>query len=156
MNTYTAQQKPAMMVVGIHCRTSNAPDRGPRDIGQVWGRFYSENILAQIPSKASNEIIAIYCDYEGDHTQPYTFVLGCAVSSLDNVPEGMVAKTLPKGSYAQFRAIGEHPKTIIETWGEIWQTNLERTYTGDYEVYGDKFFSGSPQEVEVFIAIQNG
>ncbi len=66
----------------------------------------------------------------------------------------MVAKIIPAGSYAVFPAIGEHPKKLIETWGHIWQqADLERTYTGDYEVYGDKF-SGSPQEVEVFIAIE--
>ena len=74
--------------------------------------------------------------------------------SLDNIPEGMIAKTIPPGSYAVFRAIGEYPTSLIETWGNIWQTKLKRTYTGDYEFYGEKFTSGSPQEVEVYIAIE--
>jgi predicted transcriptional regulator YdeE len=97
---------------------------------------------------------SIYCDYEGDYTQPYSLVIGCPVSSFDVIPQGMVAKSIPTGFYAIFHAIGEHPKSLIETWGNIWQCpDLERTYTGDYEVYGDKF-SGSPQEVVVCIAIE--
>ncbi len=154
MKSYTVVQKPSTIIMGIECRTSNAPEAGPHDISKHWGKFYSENIIDQIPNKASNEVIALYCDYEGDYTQPYSLVIGCPVSSLDAIPKGMVTKIIPAGSYAVFPAIGEHPKRLIETWGHIWQqADLKRTYTGDYEVYGDKF-SGSPQEVEVFIAIE--
>ncbi len=35
---------------------------------------------------------------EGDYTQPYSLVIGCPVSSLDAVPEGMVAKMISPGS----------------------------------------------------------
>jgi Integron-associated effector binding protein len=73
---------------------------------------------------------------------------------MDGIPQDMVAKIIPSGSYAIFSAIGEHPKSLIETWGNIWQQpSLKRTYTGDYEVYGNKFL-GSPQEVDVYIAIE--
>ena len=42
------------------------------------------------------------------------------MTSLDNIPEGMVAKIIPEGSYAVFHAIGEYPKKLIETWENIW------------------------------------
>lgn len=154
MKNYTVIQKPTIYVIGIECRTSNAPEYGPQDIPRLWERFYSEDIINKIPNKASNEVIALYCDYEGDYTQPYSLVIGCAVTALDSIPEGMVAKTIPVGSYAVFHAVGEHPASLIETWGNVWQTTLKRTYTGDYEFYGEKFFSRSAQEVEVFIAIE--
>jgi predicted transcriptional regulator YdeE len=155
MENYTVVQKPSMVIVGIECRTSNAPDAATVDIPQLWGRFMGEDIFNKIPNKTSNEVIALYCDYEGDYTQPYKLVIGCPVNSLDDVPEGMVAKNVPTGSYAIFRAIGEHPESVIRTWGHIWQqTDLKRTYTGDYEVYGEKFMMGSPKEVEIVIAIQ--
>jgi predicted transcriptional regulator YdeE len=154
MKDYTVIQKPSINVIGIECRTSNAPKDAPQDIPRLWGQFYSEDIINKIPNKASNEVIALYCDYEGDYTQPYSLVIGCSVTSLDSIPEGMVAKIIPAGSYAVFRAIGEYPATLIETWGNIWQTKLNRTYTGDYEFYGEKFSSGSSQEVEVYIAIE--
>lgn len=155
MQNYQVIQKPAVTVIGIECRTSNASEAGPHDIPKHWEKFYQENTISKIPNKASNEVIALYCDYEGDYTQPYSLVIGCPVSSLDDIPEGMVAKTIPAGAYAIFRATGEHPKVLIETWGQIWQQqNLDRTYTGDYEVYGDKFISGSPKELDVYIAIE--
>ncbi len=155
MENYTVIEKPSMWLVGIECRTSNAPEAAPQDIPQHWGRFYGEGIINQIPNKASDVVIGLYCDYEGDYTKPYSLVIGCPVSSIDVIPKGMVAKTISAGSYAAFRAVGEHPKSLIETWGRIWQqTNFERTYTTDYEIYGDKFVSGSPQEVEIMIAIK--
>lgn len=154
MKDYTVIQKPPISIIGIECRTSNDPKHGPQDIPRLWGRFYSEGILNKIPKKVSNEIIALYCDYKGDYTQPYSLVIGCPVTSLSNVPEGMVAKIIPGGSYALFHAIGEYPTSLIETWGNIWQTELKRTYTGDYEFYEEKFSSRSPQEVEVYIAIE--
>ena len=154
MGSHTIVEKPAIHIIGIDCRTSNAPNRGPHDIPKLWGRFYSEDIISRIPNKASNEVIALYCDYEGDHTQPYSVVIGCPVSSIDAIPEGMIVKTIPASSYAVFQAVGDYPTSLIETWGTIWsQTDLKRTYTGDFELYGDKFTSQSPQELEVFIAI---
>ena len=154
MKNYKVIHKPSIMIVGIKCRTSNALEAGPYDIPKHWEKFYVGNIIDKIPNKTSNEIIALYCDYEGDYTQPYSLIIGCQVGSVDDILQDMVAKIIPSGSYAIFRAIGEHPKSLIETWGNIWQqSGLERTYTGDYEVYGDKF-SGSSQEVEVYIAIK--
>ena len=154
MKDYTIIQKPSINVIGIECRTSNATEDGPQDIPRLWGQFYSEDIINKIPNKASNDVIALYCDYEGDYTRPYSLVIGCPVTSLDNIPEGMVLKTIPTGSYAIFNAVGEYPTSLIETWGTIWQTDLKRTYTGDFEFYGEKFTTGSPKEVEISIAIE--
>ncbi len=156
MGTHQVVQKSATLVIGIDCRTSNAPEAGPQDIPKLWGRFYSEDVISRIPNKVSDEVIALYCDYEGNYTQPYSVVIGCPVSSIDTIPQGMVAKTIPTSSYAVFRAVGEHPKALIETWGNIWkQSSLERTYIGDFELYGNKFVSGSPKEVEVYIGIDS-
>lgn len=147
-------QKPAIQVIGIACRTSNAPAAGPQDIPKLWGRFYGEDIINRIPNKVSHEVIALYCDYEGNYTQPYSVVIGCPVNSIAIIPEGMVAKTIPASSYALFRAVGEYPASLIETWENIWQqSDLARTYIGDYELYGNKFVSGSAKEVEVYVGV---
>lgn len=150
-------QKPSMIVVGIACRTSNAPDAAPHDLPKLWGRFYQESIAAQIPNKASKDIIALYCEYEGDYTAPYTCVIGCPVTSAHEVPQGMVAKIIPSATYAVYPVVGEFPKSLIDTWGRIWSTDLKRTYTGDFELYKDILPSGcligSNQELDVFVAI---
>ncbi len=153
MDDYTVMQKPMLTIVGIECRTSNALDAGPVDIPKHWEKFFRDGIAEKIPNKTSDEVFALYCNYAGDHTQPYSLVIGCSVDNASKIPEGMVAKTIPSGSYACFRAVGEHPQSLIETWGKIWNTKLSRSYSGDYELYGEKFTSHSPQEVEVLIAI---
>lgn len=135
--------------MGIECRTSN---ENLEMIPDHWARFMGENIYAQIPGKSSEEVVALYCDYAGDCTQPYSLVIGCWVESADQIPEGMVAKEVPGGKFAYFLAKGEHPKALVDTWGHVWQTELQRSYTGDYEIYGQKFFAQDPQ-VDLFIAI---
>ncbi len=148
-------QKSSLLVIGIECRTSNTPERAPHDIPLLWKRFFAEAIASKVPGKISNDIIALYCDYESDYTQEYSLVIGCPVSSLDAIPPGLVGKNVPASPYAVFPAIGQYPQSLIETWGVIWQQkDLERTYTGDYEVYGDKFTSGASQEVDILIPLK--
>lgn len=152
MEKYAIVKKGPLKVVGITCRTSNAPDEGSVDIPRHWEMFFRENVLDRIPNKLSDEVIALYCDYESDYTKPYTLLIGCAVDPLADIPQGMTSKSLPSSTYAVFHAIGEHPKTLINTWEMIWQTELDRTYTGDFELYG-AHFTNSPPEVEVYIVI---
>lgn len=153
MPAYVTVQRPVLMVIGIECRTSNDPDAAPQDIPLLWQKFYAEEIYNKVPNKASEEVIALYCDYEGDYTQPYSCVIGCPVSSLEQIPDGMVAKTIPAATFAVYKAAGEFPKSLIDTWGLIWSSPLKRTYVGDFEVYG-KGFSGPSKEVEVLVAIE--
>lgn len=53
MKSHEVIQRPAQFIIGIDCRTSNAPDAGPQDIPKLWGRFYGEDILNKIPNKVS-------------------------------------------------------------------------------------------------------
>lgn len=152
MASYKIVQKPATLVIGIECRTSNSPDAAPKDISLLWEKFISEEIWSKIPNKSSHDILGLYCDYEGDFTQPYSLVIGCQVASLDEIPSGMVAKTLPPSSYAVFQASGEFPQSVVDTWGTIWQTSLPRTYTGDFELYGENFHAD--KVAEIYIAIE--
>lgn len=146
--SFTTEPKQEIHVIGISCRTSNAPNRASTDIPKLWMKFYSENISALIPNKASDQGIAVYCDYESDFTGEYTLVLGCPVTSLDNVPDGLVAKTIPSGTYAKFVCAGKPPESVFTTWQTIWQEkNLNRSYIADYELYT------SPEDISVFVGI---
>lgn len=150
----TILDKPSLKVMGISIRTSNDADKAPQDIPKMWQRFYKENIFEKIPNKASNEIVALYCDYESDYTAPYTFILGCFVNELPNEPlEGLAVKNLPASRYVVYKAKGKQPDALIDAWGKIWREADRRTYTGDFEIYGDKFFGQPDQEVDIFIAI---
>jgi predicted transcriptional regulator YdeE len=137
------------------CRTSNAPDAGPIDIPRHWQRFVSERICDKICNKSSDDVVAMYCEYERDYTQPYSFLLGCPVHSVENISPDLVAVTVPEGSYAKFCAQGDYPQNVVTAWGNIWQnSDLKRAYTCDFEVYTKDFFSGASQNIEIFVAVR--
>jgi predicted transcriptional regulator YdeE len=138
---------PSMYIMGIALRTRNG-EEAMRDIPPHWQRFYEEQIFEKIPHKRSGDIIALYCDYESDYTQPYTLVIGCEVTSAVEVPQGMVVKQLPTSVYAVYNVVGPLPQSLIETWQTIWKSDLKRTYTGDFQVHRPS------KEVDVFVAIK--
>lgn len=150
---YSVTHKPEMLLIGIECRISNAPDAAPKDIPQLWQKFYSQHILGSIPNRLSDEVVALYCDYEKDHLGAYTCVIGCKVSALEQIPDGMVGKTIPASDFAVYRTTGEFPQSVVATWNAIWGSSLKRTFTGDYELYGESF--ARAQEVEISVAIEN-
>ncbi|MEM9648503.1 MAG: GyrI-like domain-containing protein [Bacteroidota bacterium] len=149
----THTKKGDMTIVGLSARTSNNPGEADRDIPKLWERFMAENTINRIPHKVDQTIYAIYTDYEGDHTQPYTIVIGCNVDSLDNIPEDLTVKLIPEAEYTRFIAKGDLTKdAVINTWMDIWKTDLNRTYTTDIEVYGDKAVDPTNGEAEILIA----
>src|SRR5690242_3833704 len=97
----------AFYIIGISVRTTNENSQSARDISSLWNKFMSENILAQIPNKISNDVYCIYTDYEKDYTKPYTTILGCKVADLSSTPAGMVGKLIQGGKYTTFKATGK-------------------------------------------------
>ena len=79
-------------------------------------RFFKENIFAKIPNKKSGDLLAIYTNYEGDYSKPYSWILGCEVTSLDSIPEGLVGKEIAEQKYAAFSTEGKFPEGLIAVW----------------------------------------
>jgi predicted transcriptional regulator YdeE len=143
------------MVIGIAVRTTNKNGKSTQDIGQLWERFISEKIAEKIPNKANNNVFSIYTNYQGDHTQAYDTILGCEVSSLEKVPEGMVGQSFAGGVYRKFISKGDLTKGVVfETWSEIWNENLNRDFTADFEIYGEKAQNPTNAEVEVYVGLK--
>ena len=141
-------------VVGISVRTTNQNGQAAQDIEALFNRFIEGNLAAQIPQKAEEAIYSVYTDYEGDHTQPYTVLLGCRVSKVSTVPDGMVAKQIEGGTYQPFVAKGRlHEGVVYQTWTKIWDADLDRAYTADFEVYGEKAQNTEAAEVDIYIAL---
>ncbi len=141
-------------VIGIAVRTTNENQQAMTDIGALWQQFISEKILEKIPNKVDSTVYCIYTDYEKDHTKPYTTILGCRVSDTTIVPDGMVAKTFPTGIYEKVVAKGNIFKgALAEAWFDIWNSDRNRTYTADFEVYSEKASNPENAEVDIFIAI---
>lgn len=100
-------------IIGIAVRTTNENGQSGRDIPQLWQRFMSEQVAEKIPNRVDSAILSVYTDYEKDHTRPYTTLIGCRVSSLDTVPEGMMGKTISGGGYTVRTASGKLSDGIV-------------------------------------------
>lgn len=145
----------AFRIIGISIRTTNENGQSTKDIGGLWKKFMTEGILGKIPNKIDNTVYSIYTDYQSDHTEFYTTILGCKVQNIETFPDGMIARNFTGGSYARFVVNGDLTKgAVFVEWLKIWKMDLNRTYTADFEVYGKKAQNPADAEVEIFVAIQ--
>jgi predicted transcriptional regulator YdeE len=147
-------------VVGIAVRTSNAKEMTSEgQIGRTWTRLFQQDLLTKIPSKADSAVVAVYTDYATDKNGEYTFVLGARVSRTD-VPEGMVAKTIPAGRYAVFTTEkGPGPKVVPETWMRVnslpkTAVGGDRMYRADFEIYDQRAADPQNLQADVYIGIR--
>ena len=148
--TYSTVKEKQKLIVGIEIRTSN--DQCLVDMPRIWGKFHQEKILDKIPHKVNDTVFALYTDYEGDYTKPYSYILGCEVSTLEDIPEGMVGKVVPASTYAVYTTEGTYPQGLAQTWVSIWKSSPKRAYTSDLEVYNPDFNPQTNPEVKVYIA----
>lgn len=147
-----------MQAAGISIRTNNQQEMNPATarIGALWQQFFAEGISARIPHQAaSGEILAVYTDYESDHTGNYTFAVTQPVTSLADLSAELYAVTIPASRYLVFRAAGPMPMALINTWLEIWQYFAEpgehqRAYTCDFERHNP----AEPDVVDIFVAVR--
>lgn len=141
-------------VIGISVRTTNENGKAGIDIPELWNKFMSENLIEKIPNKIDNTIYCIYTEYEKDYTKPYTTILGCKVSSIENIPNEMVAKTFENENYRKFIAKGNILQGMVfGEWTKIWNTEIDRKYSADFEVYGEKAQDPENAEVDIYISL---
>ncbi len=143
-------------IIGIEMRTSNENGKASEDLSKLWEQFFTTNVPNKIVNKESDEIFAIYTDYESDYKGDYTCILGMKVNSLDQIPDNLIGREFKSQKYQKFIAKGEMPNAVVETWKEIWSKDKEikRKYTADLEVYGKNSQNGENSEVDIFIAMQ--
>lgn len=143
-------------IIGIETKTTNQNGKASEDLGKLWEQFFTLNVPSKIVNKESDDIYAIYTDYESDYTGEYTCVIGMKVNSLEQVPNDLIGREFQNGKYQRFTAKGEMPNAVVKAWKEIWSKDkeLNRKYTADFEVYGESSQNGENSEVEIFIAIK--
>jgi predicted transcriptional regulator YdeE len=140
-------------VIGIFVRTTNASNKALKDIGDLFGSFFSQHILEQIPNKISGDIYCVYTDYESDFNGPYTAIVGCKVSTLHDIPPGLTGKTIPDSKYEVYKSTGKLSISLAKTWEGIWNTDLDRRYSADFDIYGEKASDFEHGEVDTYVAV---
>jgi predicted transcriptional regulator YdeE len=144
-------------IVGIEVRTSNQDGQAAKDIPVLWERFHKEGIKEKIADKVSETVYGLYTKYEGDHTQPYSLIVGCEVNSTPvELAEGCTVYETEASSYACIPAVGDFPTGVIQAWEQVWNSDLKRTFTTDLEVYDETFnpTSGSSSGITLYIAVK--
>ena len=82
---HTVERQKKKFFIGLELRTNNEECSSAMPAHKE--RFFGENVVSKIPNKVNGNILALYTDYEGDYTQPYSWILGCEVSNLNEIPE---------------------------------------------------------------------
>ncbi|MDH5723452.1 MAG: GyrI-like domain-containing protein [Alphaproteobacteria bacterium] len=144
-------------VVGLSRLITSGADGAAEEINQLWQDFFQMQIAHHLPERLDDVIYAVYSNYEGDHTKSYRLTLGYRMKEKW-VNDGNNLGTLKhvsvqNGSYALMSAAGEQPKALTETWTAIWQSDLDRSFKTDFEVYGQRFFEEGVHEVLVAVGV---
>ncbi len=150
---YKVEVQKQKYFIGLELRTNNDECSTAMPIHK--DRFFREDTVSKIPNKVGGDILALYTDYEGDFSKPYSWILGCEVSSLDEVPDGLVGKVIPESKYAVYTTEGEFPQGLIAAWTSVWTTPLPRLYTCDFEIYPSDFDPVRNPKVKLCIAIKD-
>jgi predicted transcriptional regulator YdeE len=149
------QKHDAFALIGITVRTCNTDGTAAVDIPALWQRFRSENLLSKIHNVLSPDVYSVYTEYEGDYTRPYTTLIGYRVADLDDVPEGLTGILIPQGEYQKRVVTGNLLKgAVYEAWLEIWQSDIPRAYTADYEVYGAGEQDPENALVDIYLSVK--
>ena len=146
------KDKPETYFIGLPVRTQNG-ETFVSDVSPLWDNFFAQGAIDQIPHRANDHFLVVYTDYESDYTKPFTYLLGCEVTSLATIPPNFRGLTIPKQSYRLFEARGQYPFSLIDTWQKIWSTPLTRSYTFDLEHYPATFDPSSTPPIDIQIAV---
>lgn len=143
---------PEFTVVGTKYFGNNL--RG--EIGQMWTKFIPR--IPGIPFKTGPQMSWYGVCFDANENGEFAYVSGVAVSRADQIPEGMVAKTVPAGRYAVFTHRGKLD-TLRDTYQQIYGTWVPRAGLSvrggfDFEYYDERFKDGcDDSEVDIYIPI---
>ena len=147
---YAYTHQPKKLIVGLSVRTQMAT--ASEDIGSIVARFHVEKWVEKISNLKDPTVFGCYSEYESDHMGPYTYTIGCEVTSVDSIPEGASLIEIPEGEFIEVGSYGPMPEALISKWIEIWNTDLPRAFEIDYENYGDANDSSEEKAVTIFLS----
>jgi predicted transcriptional regulator YdeE len=158
----TVVEHPEFSVIGIQVRTSNAKEvTGGGAIPKQWEKFFKEGIADKIPNKVDSTIYAVYTNYASDYNGEYDFIIGMKVSTVSDVPPGMVAKKVPKGRYAIVTsAKGPVAQVVPQAWQRVYslddnkQLGGVRAYKADFELYDQRSQNPQDSQVDLYLGLK--
>jgi len=126
---YTVVEQGPVWVVGLEERID--PPRMAEQIPALWDRMEATGIIEKLGGTRAG----LYSTYEGDHTSPYNLIVGAALPSPIELPEGFVMREMPEAKCAKFVTSNDLPKEVVDVWMWVWQSDLNRAFQHDLELY---------------------
>jgi len=140
--------RPAQTVVGLQIRTKPMSP----EIPALWPKFVAR--IDEIPNPAEPNVSYGVMKLDAG-TLEYTAAV--SVKAADRIPSGMVAATLPAGTYALFSyPLSGLGKGFAEIHNQIMPaSNYQSVAAPFFERYDEKFDARNPQSaVEIWIPVR--
>src|SRR5579859_3904101 len=94
--------KSEIKLVGLTAGTNNKNEMNPQTskIGELMGRYWSQNIAAQISNRKNPGVtLSVYTEYDSNEHGDYTYFIGEEVGSFENIPSGLQKLMIPVAKY---------------------------------------------------------
>ncbi|MDR1747793.1 MAG: GyrI-like domain-containing protein [Spirochaetaceae bacterium] len=140
-------------VAGLSVRTANKEPDMMGKIGLVWQRLFNGGEGALIPDKKNDTVLGLYTNYQSDVNGSYDMIACYEVTETAKLPPQFTFAVIPAGRYAKFIFHGDAEKDTGSFWNAVWNTPLERAYTGDFEEYPPSKDSHT-SDIYIYIAVK--
>ncbi|MSS84935.1 AraC family transcriptional regulator [Actinomycetaceae bacterium WB03_NA08] len=109
-------------VIGHAVRTRNDIESSDRAlIPELWQRVVADDVLTNLPGRVGEEYFAVINDYETDQHSHFTKVIGVGVDHLVDIPQDLVAVSIPHKRRNVFEALADMPAALAEAWDRVWE-----------------------------------
>jgi len=150
-------EKAEFIVMGPAIKCTTEDDENVKRIPLFWEDAMEKEMLERIPNVVDEQTCYGIClDFESPN---FTYMIAREVDSLEGVPDDMIGRVIPAGTYAVFTAKGPITKAVQDATRYIYSTWLpksgyEHAMTADLEVYDERRMSDDDRsEVDVCIPI---
>ena len=143
--------KLAFTVVGMKCRGTIENNQIPG----LWQEFGPR--MAEIKGVVSPNVAYGVTLGMDEKSGEFDYVAGMAVTSADDVPDGMVSCEVPEQKYAVFTGtlptVGQTYQYIYHDW--LPQSGYQRTVGPEFELYDENFDpADDSSQMDIYIPIQ--
>lgn len=93
-----------------------------------------------------------------DEDGGFSYIIAAEVTDTENLPEGMVSRTIPEATYAVFTARGRMPDSIQNAFKHIYRewlpnSDYQRSESAEFELYDERCQRGERAEVDIYIPV---
>jgi predicted transcriptional regulator YdeE len=150
---YLSYQNEALYFVGISTVTTYTNNQYEKDLQELWGYFYENDISQVIRGIEDERVFVIYSDYDKEYESYFKVTIGYRTKSVEKLYEGMTGISIPPSNFAVLTAEGGGENDIAKLWDQVYQSDLKRKRDFDVEAYTlDKDYNITKTELWLSLA----